>query len=56
VHIIFESDQLPSCLVVVAAVFRIGQKARDGVEANQFKEVGLLDCSQQMNLLFDSER
>ena len=53
-HLILEPDQLPSGLVVVAAVLGAGQVSHDGMQADKFKEVGFLDRGQKLNLLLGS--
>src|SRR5262245_44280873 len=50
VKLVFKADQLPSNLIVIATVFRIGEHPCNGQRANQLEERSLFDGLEQSDL------
>src|ERR1051326_318047 len=55
-HLLFESNQLPSGLIVVAAIIGARKVAHDGVQTDEVEKLGLLDGGEKFSLLRDTER
>jgi len=51
----FESDQLPTDLVAVAAVFGVGEEPGDGMRPDLREERRLFDCLEHLNLLIRAQ-
>src|SRR4030095_13888521 len=56
VELVFETKQLPSDLVVIAAVLGIGKHSNDGHGADEIEELTLFNPLEHLGLLRGAER